>query len=88
MTKLQLTSRPLQATAVSLRLQPAFFDMETGRIYLSRYTDGRPAPVHILDGLPAEVAQRTDINLVSGFVLEGRFLTRDQALKHKLAVAA
>ena len=33
---------------------PAFVDRETGTVYIARFTDGRPAPMHILDGLPAE----------------------------------
>lgn len=63
------------------QLQPAFYDMETGRTYLSVYADGRTAPIHILDGLPTDVQWRADINIISGFVLENRFLTREQAMK-------
>ena len=31
---------------------PAFRDRETGRAELSRFADGSPAPLHLLDGLP------------------------------------
>lgn len=67
--------------------RPAFLDRATGRVYLSRFADGRPAPVHLLDGLPRElVMQWTDSgrvaavqnSVVAGFVREGRFLTRDE----------
>jgi len=34
---------------------PAFHDKETGSVYLSRFADGRPAPMHLLDGLPDDV---------------------------------
>ncbi|MGH8615627.1 MAG: hypothetical protein ACREYF_27315, partial [Gammaproteobacteria bacterium] len=33
----------------------AFRDAETGIIYGSCYADGRPAPVHLLDGLPVSL---------------------------------
>ena len=29
--------------------EPAFLDMETGNVYPSRFADGRPASVHMLD---------------------------------------
>lgn len=70
------------------RLRPAFRDPLTGRVEIARYEDGRPAPVHIICGLPAEwvcerdgeghiTAIRSDIE--SGFVCEGVFYTREQA---------
>jgi len=68
--------------------RPAFRDEETGVVYASRYSDGRLAPFHLLDGLPDEViVARTDngriasvkSSLVSGFTLDQRFLTRDEA---------
>ncbi len=67
---------------------PAFLDLETGSIYLSRFADGRPAPMHMLDGLPQEVVtQRTaegkvkavKPSLAAGFVRQGQFYTRQQA---------
>lgn len=66
---------------------PGFFDRATGRMYLSRHADGRPARVHLLDGLPDElVVTRTSSgqvaaikgSVVAGFILEGEFYTRDQ----------
>lgn len=67
---------------------PAFADMHTGATHLSCFADGRPAPVHLLDGLPSDwvVARSPDGRVtavkdavVAGFVREGRFYTREQA---------
>jgi hypothetical protein len=67
--------------------QPAFADRETGRVHLSRFADGRLTPCHLLDGLPAEVVlartergrvMRVKGSVVSGFVHDGRFYTRDE----------
>lgn len=67
---------------------PAFFDVDTGAVYLSRFADGRVAPMHLLDGLPQEVVtQRTaegkvkavKSSVAAGFVRSGRFYTREQA---------
>ncbi len=67
---------------------PAFRDNASGKVYLSRFVDGRRAPVHVLDGLPKEVVtQRTSTGavqairdtLVSGFLRAGRFYTRAEA---------
>jgi hypothetical protein len=67
---------------------PAFSDTRTGAVYLSRFRDGRPAPMHLLDGLPGElIAARTDSGRVTavrdgvlaGFVRQGQFYTREQA---------
>ncbi len=68
----------------------AFRDAETGIIYGSCYADGRPAPVHLLDGLPVSLVlarapsgrvtavKRT---VVAGFVRDRRFYTRDEAVR-------
>ncbi|WP_332671585.1 hypothetical protein [Aromatoleum sp.] len=69
--------------------EPAFLDNETHRIYRSRFADGRPAPCHLLDGLPDEVVVARDGrgrvaatkgSLVSGFLRCGEFYTRDEAV--------
>ncbi len=69
--------------------RPAFLDSRTGLVYLSRFPDGSPAPVHLLDGLPSElVVRRTAAgrvaavgdSVVAGFVRDGRFLTRNEAI--------
>ncbi|MDX1606432.1 MAG: hypothetical protein R3202_09580 [Candidatus Competibacterales bacterium] len=67
---------------------PAFLDARTGRVHRSRFADGRPAPMHLLDGLPPELVQErspggrvtaVSTDLVAGFVRNGRFYTRAQA---------
>lgn len=72
----------------SLGFLPAFLDTETGRVHASRFANGQPAPIHLLDGLPPEVVLARDANgrvarvkasVVSGFVLEERFFTREEA---------
>lgn len=69
--------------------RPAFLDSRTSLVYLSQFPDGSPAPVHLLDGLPPElVVQRTAAgrvaavrdSVVAGFVRDGPFLTRDEAM--------
>jgi len=68
--------------------RPAFFDTQTQQIYPSRFGDGRPAPFHLLDGLPDElVLVRGDSGrvvsvrntVISGFVRGGRFFNREEA---------
>jgi len=67
---------------------PAFRDASSGRTYPSRFADGRLAPIHLLDGLPEKlVLERSTAGavtavkhtVISGFLLDGRFYTRDQA---------
>src|SRR5712664_2249112 len=38
-----------------LGFRPAFWDFATQIIHLSRFANGRLAPLHLLDGLPDEV---------------------------------
>ncbi|MCI0409890.1 MAG: hypothetical protein L0191_15240 [Acidobacteria bacterium] len=75
--------------------RPAFLDTETGAIYPSCFTDGRPAPCHILDGLPQNVvaarapsgrAMGVKGSVISGFVRGGRFYTREQALQEIMEI--
>ena len=77
----------------SLGFVPAFLDSDTGRIYQSRFRDGRPAPCHLLEGLPGDVCVERDSSgrtiavkatVVAGFARDGCFYTREQA---RLAVA-
>lgn len=68
---------------------PAFLDMATGIIYPSRFADGSYAPLHVLDGLPEELVvardgdavQQVKASVIAGFVREGRFYTRRQAVR-------
>jgi len=70
------------------RFEPAFRDETTGRVEVSRFSDGRHAPMHLMEGLPAEWIQARDDagracelknGIVAGFVRDGRFYTRDEA---------
>ncbi|WP_440997812.1 hypothetical protein [Arhodomonas sp. SL1] len=67
---------------------PAFLDRATGRIHRSCLADGRPAPCHCLDGLPADLVTARDdkgrvqavrAGVIAGFLRDGRFYTREQA---------
>ena len=67
---------------------PTFYDAATGHAELARFADGRPAPMHLLDGLPETwVAQRdacghiTAIKqtVIAEFIHGGFFYTREQA---------
>jgi hypothetical protein len=68
--------------------RPAFMDLETAAVYPARFADGRPAPFHLLDGLPEELVLSRDAagrvaeirpSIISGFEQQGRFYTRDEA---------
>jgi hypothetical protein len=70
--------------------RPAFLDRATRTVYPSRYADGRAAPFHLLDGLPPSLvvsragdgrAAAVKQSVVSGFVRNGRFYTREQAAR-------
>ncbi len=67
---------------------PAFMDLVTQKVALSRYPDGRLAPFHRLDGLPEEWITKRDFKgrvvevssaVVSGFVRLGQFFSRQEA---------
>jgi hypothetical protein len=67
---------------------PAFLDTVTGQVYLSRFANGNPAPIHLLDGLPDDLVMHRSAEgrvtavkhtLVSGFLRAERFYTREQA---------
>ena len=67
---------------------PAFRDAGTGEVYLSRFSNGAIAPMHLLDGLPdALVMSRnasglvleTQGSVVAGFVRDGCFYSREEA---------
>jgi len=73
-----------------LGFAPAFLDFATFAIHPSRFADGRPAPFHVIDGLPDEaIAIRSPCGrvvaakstLVSGFVRGGFFYTRAAAAR-------
>lgn len=73
-----------------LGFRAAFMDCATCAIYLSRYSDGRIAPLHLLDGLPDEVvlvrAQCGRVivaksSLIAGYERRGFFYTRAAAAR-------
>ncbi len=66
---------------------PAFMDGDTGKVYLSCFSNGRPAPIHLLDGLPDHLVARRATDgrvvkaterVVSGFTRNGEFHSREQ----------
>ena len=87
-----------QPTAAGSRwraFRPAFRDAETGCVYYSRFADGRSAAVHVLDGLPDEVVlartpggrvKALKGSVVAGYVCEGSFYTREEAMREREAV--
>lgn len=67
---------------------PAYYDVRSGRAVVSCFADGKPAPVHVLDGLPAEWVETRDAKgrvtkartgVVAGFLRDGIFFTREAA---------
>ena len=69
---------------------PAFLDSETNVVHRARYADGRPAPIHLLDGLPGEWVISRDASgkclgvkhsVIAGFMRDGIFYTREQAAR-------
>jgi hypothetical protein len=54
--------------------RPAFLDFATHTIYMSRFADGRLAPIHLLDAIPRQVIEKG--TLISGFERGGFFYTR------------
>ncbi len=72
----------------TLGFVPAFYDKNTGRAEISRFSDGSPAPIHLMEGLPEEWAVAHDADgkitsviptIISGFVRGADFYTREQA---------
>jgi hypothetical protein len=70
--------------------RPAFLDFATQRIYPSRFPNGMPARIHVLDGLPDEVVMErspsgrvlaTKASLIAGFERNGYFYTRRAAAR-------
>ena len=72
----------------SLGFRPAFMDQETCAVYASCFGDGRPAPFHLIDGLPEVLVVARDAvgraaalkdSVIAGFVRGGRFYSREDA---------
>jgi hypothetical protein len=67
---------------------PAFYDTKLKRAELARFSDGTPAPMHILDGVPNDWVTERDgygkvvaikSSIIAGFLRDGVFYTREQA---------
>ena len=67
---------------------PAFYDTETKQVEISRFHNGQPAPIHVIDGLPESwiVERNADskaiavkCSVIAGFIRDGLFYTRAQA---------
>lgn len=72
----------------SVGFVPAFHDCVSHKTAIACFSNGKPAPVHILDGLPKDWIVRQDrsgkvtavkSSIVSGFARAGVFYTREQA---------
>lgn len=70
--------------------EPAFRDRVSGMVYRSCFADGRPAPMHLLEGLPGDLAVSRDASgnvtgvksrIEAGFLRDGAFYTRDEAAR-------
>jgi hypothetical protein len=81
-------SRGVSANNRAQGFRPAFLDTSTGSVFLSRYTNGEPAPMHLLDGLPDEVVlcrspagriTAVKATLMAGFLRGERFYSREEA---------
>ncbi len=77
----------ISGSNVEYGFTPAFLDRKSGDIYRSCFSDGRPAAVHLYDGLPDSVIIKRDNNnkpiavkacIVSGFLFKEQFYTREQ----------
>ena len=73
-----------------LGFRPAYYDYSTCTTYLSRFADGSPAPVHLLDGLPEHLVAVREPggrvlavrpSLIAGFERNGFFYTRINAAR-------
>ena len=70
--------------------RPGYLHRASGQTVLSRFGDGSPAPIHVLDGLPQSWVIRRDAvgrvieaspEIVSGFIRDDVFYTREEAIK-------
>ncbi len=72
----------------SVGFVPAFQDCRTGAVYRAQLSDGRHAPVHVMDGLPSKLVLKISDSgrvvalidsVVAGFLRDGHFYTRREA---------
>lgn len=71
---------------------PAFKDGETGKVYPAVMASGKPSGTHSYEFLPEDVVTQRDANgevaevkssLEPGFVKDGKFYTRDEAVEYR-----
>ncbi len=69
---------------------PAFLDPDSDIAYPSCFANGKPAPIHIFDGLPNSLVKRSIVTgkayalqkqLVSGFLKNEKFYTRSEVAR-------
>lgn len=78
---------PRSAQRVGEGFLPAFQDVLTGQVVLSSFDNGRQAPMHLLNALPAHwfipcqggAAAVLKSTVIAGFWRQGRFYTRAEA---------
>ena len=81
-------NRTVQIPGGMLGFAPAYFNSETSETMLSTFANGSPAPIHLLEGLPADwLVSQTDAGkpgalkdaVISGYIRDNKFFTREQA---------
>ena len=72
----------------SLGFRPAFYDAQQQRAEVARFSNGAPAPFHLLEGVPEDWVTKRDscgkviavkASIIAGFIRNGIFYTREQA---------
>lgn len=80
-------TRGISENSRTLGFVPAFKQVASGRVEISRLENGRPAPMHLINWLPTEWAASRRVDgsidslkpgIVAGFVRDGVFYTREQ----------
>ena len=81
-------TRGVSENNVDHGFKPAFMDERTGRVEIARTRVGLPATCHLIDWLPRDWARSINDagritslrpEIVSGFVRDGTFYTREEA---------
>ena len=71
-----------------LGFRPAFYDVQQHRAEVARFSNGAPAPFHLLEGVPEDWVTERDsrgkavavkASIIAGFIRNGIFYTREQA---------
>ena len=88
--RLYANTRGISGNNGSLGFRPGYLNRLSGEWVLSRFSDGKLAPIHVLDGLPESWVDARDANgrvvaaraeVVTGFIRDSRFYTRDEAIR-------